>query len=120
MSCSDAFGPIDIAVANAGIIDPGPDLGSTPNRSVASSTSTLLAHVWLAQAVLPTMVPRGGGALIQKISSAALITGPSGMGCTLTKHGALDLAEWISLDYRQQGCGWCASAPTREHRTARP
>jgi hypothetical protein len=45
----------------------------------------LLAHVWAARAVLP----RGGGYLLQTISSAALITGPSGPGYTMTKHGAL-------------------------------
>jgi NAD(P)-dependent dehydrogenase (short-subunit alcohol dehydrogenase family) len=63
----------------------------------------LLAHVWMAQEVLPAMIERGNGALIQTISSAALITGPSGMGYTLTKHGALGFAEWVALNYADAG-----------------
>ena len=63
----------------------------------------LLAHVWLAQFVLPGMIERGHGALIQTISSAALITGPSGMAYTLTKHGALGFAEWVALNHAHDG-----------------
>ena len=33
-----------------------------------------------ARAVVPAMVARGGGYLLRTISSAALITGPSGPG----------------------------------------
>jgi len=40
---------------------------------------------------------------VQTISSAALITGPSGMGYTLTKHGALGFAEWVALNYSHRG-----------------
>jgi short-subunit dehydrogenase len=63
----------------------------------------LLSHVWAAQLVVPGMVERGGGHLVQTISSAALITGPSGMGYTLTKHGALGFAEWVALNYAHLG-----------------
>ena len=99
-AATEAFGPVDIAVSNAGIVDPGPDLDSTEEQVRRIVDINLLAHVWMARAVLPTMVARGGGALIQTISSAALITGPSGMGYTMTKHGALGFAEWIALNYR--------------------
>jgi short-subunit dehydrogenase len=49
------------------------------------------------------MIERGRGYLVQTISSAALITGPSGMGYTLTKHGALGFAEWVALNHSHQG-----------------
>src|SRR5262245_56088664 len=97
------FGPVDIAVSNAGITDLGPDLDSTVHQVRRIVDVNLLAHVWMAQAVLPMMLESGGGALIQTISSAALITGPSGMGYTMTKHGALGIAEWITLNYRDAG-----------------
>lgn len=97
------FGPVDIAVSNAGITDLGPDLDSTVEQIRRIVDVNLLAHVWMAQAVLPMMVESGGGALIQTISSAALITGPSGMGYTMTKHGALGFAEWIALNYGDDG-----------------
>ena len=98
-----AFGPVAVAVSNAGIGDQGPDLASTPEQVRRIVDVNLLAHVWLAQEVLPGMIERGEGALIQTISSAALITGPSGMGYTLTKHGALGFAEWVTLNHRHHG-----------------
>jgi NAD(P)-dependent dehydrogenase (short-subunit alcohol dehydrogenase family) len=99
----EAFGPVEVAVSNAGITDRGPDLGSTVEQVRRIVDINLLAHVWLAQAVLPGMVARGHGALVQTISSAALITGPSGMGYTLTKHGALGFAEWVALNHAHRG-----------------
>ena len=98
-----AYGPVDIAVSNAGITDQGPDLDSSVGQVRRIVDVNLLAHVWMAQDVLPAMVERGSGALIQTISSAALITGPSGMGYTLTKHGALGFAEWVALNYADAG-----------------
>jgi NAD(P)-dependent dehydrogenase (short-subunit alcohol dehydrogenase family) len=97
------LGPVDIAVSNAGITDLGPDLASTPDQIRRIVDINLLAHVWLAQLVLPGMIERRSGALIQTISSAALITGPSGMGYTLTKHGALGFAEWVALNHARDG-----------------
>jgi hypothetical protein len=56
-----------------------------------------------ARAVVPSMLARGEGYLLQTISSAALITGPSAPGYTTTKHGALGFAEWLTLNYGHLG-----------------
>ena len=98
-----AFGPIAVFCSNAGITDMGDGLASTPAQIDRIVAINLLAHVWAAQAVIPSMVQRGGGYLVQTISSAALITGPSGVGYTLTKHGALGFAEWVALNYAHLG-----------------
>ena len=97
------LGPVELAASNAGITDLGDGLASTVEQVRAITDINLLSHVWMAQAVVPGMVERGHGALVQTISSAALITGPSGMGYTLTKHGALGFAEWIALNYGHLG-----------------
>jgi NAD(P)-dependent dehydrogenase (short-subunit alcohol dehydrogenase family) len=81
----------------------GDGISSTTEQVRRIIEINLLAHVWAAQALLPGMVERGRGWLVQTISSAALITGPSGMGYTLTKHGALGFAEWVALNYRHLG-----------------
>lgn len=99
----DAFGPVLVFCSNAGIGDQGPDLASTGAQVERIVGVNLLAHVWAAQEVVPAMVDAGEGYLVQTISSAALITGPSGMGYTLTKHGALGFAEWIALNYAHLG-----------------
>jgi NAD(P)-dependent dehydrogenase (short-subunit alcohol dehydrogenase family) len=103
-SATDAYGPIDIFCSNAGYSDPAPgDLAQSPEQWRQIVDVNLLAHVWAAQQVVPSMVERGGGYLVQTLSSAALITGPSGPGYTLTKHGALGFAEWLSLNYGHLG-----------------
>ncbi len=97
------LGPVELAASNAGITDLGDGLASSADQVRRITDINLLAHVWMAQAVVPGMVERGHGALVQTISSAALITGPSGMGYTLTKHGALGFAEWMALNYAHLG-----------------
>jgi NAD(P)-dependent dehydrogenase (short-subunit alcohol dehydrogenase family) len=99
----DAYGPVHVCCSNAGITDVGPDLDSTPEQVERIVGVNLLAHVWAAQEVVPAMLDAGEGYLVQTISSAALITGPSGMGYTLTKHGALGFAEWLALTYGHRG-----------------
>ena len=98
-----AFGSVHVFCSNAGIGDRSPDLESTAAQVREIVDVNLLAHVWAAQQVVPGMVERGEGYIVQTISSAALITGPSGMGYTLTKHGALGFAEWLALNYAHRG-----------------
>ena len=103
-AAEDAFGPVDVFCSNAGFSDPAPgDLSQPVEAWQRIVDVNLMAHIWAARAVVPSMVTRGGGYLLQTISSAALITGPSGPGYTMTKHGALGFAEWIALNYRHQG-----------------
>jgi NAD(P)-dependent dehydrogenase (short-subunit alcohol dehydrogenase family) len=98
-----AVGPVDVVCSNAGIMDAEAGLAATPEQVRRVVDVNLLAHVWAAQAALPAMVERGRGWLVQTISSAALITGPSPMGYALTKHGALGFAEWVALNYGHLG-----------------
>src|SRR3954469_7165284 len=100
----ERFGPIDVFCSNAGYTDPAPgDLSAAPDAFRRIVDVNQLAHVWAARRVVPSMVERGAGYLLQTISSAALITGPSGPGYTTSKHGALGFAEWLALNYGHRG-----------------
>jgi NAD(P)-dependent dehydrogenase (short-subunit alcohol dehydrogenase family) len=100
----ERYGPVDVFCSNAGYSDPAPgDLSAEPEAWERITAVNMLAHVWAARAVVPAMLERGGGYLLQTISSAALITGPSGPGYTMTKHGALGFAEWLTLNYGHRG-----------------
>jgi NAD(P)-dependent dehydrogenase (short-subunit alcohol dehydrogenase family) len=82
---TSAFGPVHVFCSNAGYSDPAPgDMAVSPEA-------------------MRRMVDAGGGHLVQTLSSAALITGPSAPGYTLTKHGALGYAEWLALNYGHLG-----------------
>jgi NAD(P)-dependent dehydrogenase (short-subunit alcohol dehydrogenase family) len=99
-----AFGPIDVFCSNAGYSDRPPgDLTQTVQQWHDIVQVNLMAHVWAARRVVPSMIERGRGYLLQTISSAALITGPSGPGYTVTKHGALGFAEWLTLNHGHEG-----------------
>lgn len=103
-TAEEAFGPIDVFCSNAGYSDrPPADLNQPDHQWHDIVGVNLLAHVWAARRVVPSMIERGRGYLLQTISSAALITGPSGPGYTMTKHGALGFAEWLTLNYGDQG-----------------
>jgi NAD(P)-dependent dehydrogenase (short-subunit alcohol dehydrogenase family) len=97
------FGPVSAFCSNAGFTDSGDGLTQTPESIRRIVDVNMLSHVWAAQAVLPAMLDQGEGWLIQTISSAALITGPSFMGYTMSKHGALGFAEWLALNYLHRG-----------------
>jgi NAD(P)-dependent dehydrogenase (short-subunit alcohol dehydrogenase family) len=98
----DAFGPVGVFCSNAGITGSF-GLESTPEQIDEITRVNLLAHVWAAQAVAPAMVERGGGHLVQTLSSAALLGGAAPMGYTFTKFGALGFAEWLQLTYGDRG-----------------
>jgi NAD(P)-dependent dehydrogenase (short-subunit alcohol dehydrogenase family) len=103
-AATDALGHIDVFCSNAGFSDPAPgDLSQPVEAWQRIVDVNLMAHVWAARAVVPSMVAHGGGYLLQTLSSAALITGPSGPGYTLTKHGGLGFAEWLALNYHHHG-----------------
>ena len=112
-----AHGPVDVFCSNAGILDRAPGLTPTREQVEEITRVNLLAHVWAAQEVLPSMVERGGGHLVSTISSAGLIAGPADMGYTFTKHGALGLAEWIAVNYAHLGRQGDVPVPERrQHR----
>jgi NAD(P)-dependent dehydrogenase (short-subunit alcohol dehydrogenase family) len=99
----NAFGPVDVFCSNAGFTDPPGDVVQTIEAWHRIIDVNLLAHVWAARRVVPGMLERGEGYLLQTISSAALITGPSGAGYTASKHGALGFAEWLALNFGDKG-----------------
>jgi short-subunit dehydrogenase len=59
--------------------------------------------VYAARAVLPAMVERGDGYLLQTVSTIALSTQPDKASYSVTKHAALALGEWLALHYRPRG-----------------
>jgi NAD(P)-dependent dehydrogenase (short-subunit alcohol dehydrogenase family) len=63
----------------------------------------VMAHVWAARALLPQMVQRGEGYLINTASAAGLLTQVSSLVYSVTKHAAVSLAEWLAIEYGERG-----------------
>ena len=96
------YGQIDLFCSNAGMFIPGgidaPDEDWLKMRDIH-----LLAHVYAARAVLPGMLARGEGYLLQTVSAAGLLTSLESVVYAVTKHAALGLAEWLSMTYGDAG-----------------
>jgi NAD(P)-dependent dehydrogenase (short-subunit alcohol dehydrogenase family) len=104
------YGQIDLFCSNAGIFIPGgidaPDADWLKMRDIH-----LLAHVYAARAVLPGMLARGDGYLLQTVSAAGLLTSLESVVYAVTKHAALGLAEWLSMTYGDAGIKVTALCP---------
>lgn len=96
------FGRVDVLCSNAGIIrDGGID---TPDAEWQRCWDVnLMAHVYGARAVLPQMVSRGEGYLLNTASAAGLLAHPGSATYNVTKHAAVSLAEWLAINYGDKG-----------------
>ena len=100
---TDAGGPIDIFISNAGV--PGAMGGpEAPDESFDEAWRVnVMAHVWAARALLPEMLERGDGYLVNTASAAGLLTQVSSLVYSVTKHAAVALAEWLAIEYGDRG-----------------
>ncbi len=96
------YGEIDLFCSNAGIAIPGGFEVSNPDwRRIIDIN--LMAHVYAARAVLPSMLARGEGYLLQTASAAGLLSQIGSAPYAVTKHAAVAFAEWLSLTYGSAG-----------------
>jgi NAD(P)-dependent dehydrogenase (short-subunit alcohol dehydrogenase family) len=99
-----ANGPIDIFFSNAGIPGPsgGPEAGPDAEWDETWRVN-VMAHVWASRAVLPGMLERGEGYLVNTASAAGLLTQVSALAYSVTKSAAVSLAEWLHITYGDAG-----------------
>jgi NAD(P)-dependent dehydrogenase (short-subunit alcohol dehydrogenase family) len=99
-----SYGEIDIWFSNAGYAGPRqPDDLQDDSLWELGWQLHVMAHVHAAREVLPSMLERGDGYLLQTASVVALATQPDKAAYTVTKHAALSLAEWLATTYGPKG-----------------
>jgi len=98
----EAFGGVDLFVANAGVaVGGGPE---TPDHEWELAWQVnVLAHVHAARHVLPEWLERGRGHFVATVSAAGLLTMPGAAPYAVTKHAALAFAEWMAITYGDRG-----------------
>jgi NAD(P)-dependent dehydrogenase (short-subunit alcohol dehydrogenase family) len=94
-------GPIDLWCSNAGVAL-GPDLGSDQDWH-RSFEVHVMAHVHVARTLLPRMAARGRGHLLVTASAAGLLTEMDAAAYSVTKHGAVAVAEWLAIRHGDDG-----------------
>ncbi len=98
----EANGPIDLFCSNAGYVTSGGL--EVSNESINQMWDVhVMSHIYAARAVLPSMIARGEGYLLNTASAAGLLTQIGSMSYAVTKHAAVALAEWLSVTHHHQG-----------------
>lgn len=108
----DAFGRVDVACNNAGILDrlvPVHDLSDELWDRVMGVNLTGAFRV--CRAVLPGMLERGAGVIVNTHSISSHLGGRGGAAYTVSKHGILGLTRAIAATYGDRGIRCNGIAP---------
>ena len=99
---TEAYGVIDLFCSNAGIGTPGG--ADEPNEIWQHIWEVnVMAHVYAARHVLPGMLARGEGYILATASAAGLLSQIGSAPYSVTKHGAVAFAEWLSITHGDAG-----------------
>ncbi len=103
-------GGIDIFVSNAGYAQGG-GLGLPSEDWKKMMEVHAWSHLYAAQAVIPKMIERGGGYLLNTASAAGLLTQFDSGPYAISKHASVALAEWLAINYQASGIGVSVLCP---------
>lgn len=103
-------GPIDLFCSNAGFsIDGGLEVDD--DGWIQLWNLHVMAHLYAARAVVPSMKAAGGGYLLQTVSAAGLLSSLTSLPYTVTKHASLAFAEWLAITHREHNIKVSALCP---------
>src|SRR6266536_6679207 len=106
------FGQVDLVCSNAGVAF-GRGLDAGDEDWAQAWSVNVMAHVFAARAVLPSMLARGAGYLLHTCSAAGLLTNPGDAPYTVSKHAAVAFAEWLAVTYGDKGVRISVLCPQR-------
>src|ERR1700749_1215928 len=101
-AAEDKYGPVDIFFSNAGMSRKGQETASDADWDVSWRVH-VMSHVFAARALLPGMLERGSGYLLNTASAAGLLASLNSMPYGVTKNAAVALAEHLAIQYGDRG-----------------
>jgi len=108
----DEYGRIDMFISNAGVgfgdaesgaISAEGGMNPIDDRWQVSWEVNVMAHVYAARVLVPRMLRRGGGHLVNVASAAGLLSQIGDAAYSATKHAAVGFAESLAIDYGDEG-----------------
>lgn len=111
----EEFGQVDIFVSNAGLgVSDAPGWSATgaPNKSWQLCWDVnVMSQVYAARAVLPEMIERGSGYLLNTASAAGLMMQMGDAAYTATKHASVGFSKSLAVTHGHQGIGVSVLCP---------
>lgn len=106
-------GPVDIFVSNAGLGKGDPShAASQPDADWMLNWQVhVMAHVYASRALLPQMIERGSGHLVNVASAAGLLNQIGDAAYSATKHAAVSFAESLAITHGSDGIGVSVVCP---------
>ena len=100
-----SFGQVDIFVSNAGFGLMEPDHAASSSNDIWQSQWEVhvMSHVYAARNLLPKMIARGDGYLVNTASAAGLLAQIGDAAYSATKHAAVSFAESLHIRHADQG-----------------
>ena len=110
---TQAQGPVDIFVSNAGLGKGDPShAASQPDEDWMLNWQVhVMAHVYASRALLPQMIERGSGHLVNVASAAGLLNQIGDAAYSATKHAAVSFAESLAITHGADGIGVSVLCP---------
>lgn len=104
-SAEQALGDIDLFCSNAGfgLGEPSHAASATNDVWQKNWDVHVMAHVYASRALLPKMIERGDGYLVNTASAAGLLSQIGDAAYTATKHAAVAFAESLAISHADDG-----------------
>lgn len=118
---SRTLGPIDILVNNAGIIAVAPLANQSVRRFEEAMNTHLYGALYTTQAVLPEMLRRGNGMIVNIASIGGLVAVPHLLPYTASKFALVGFSRGLHAELRSKGihvltvCPWLMRTGSHLH-----
>ena len=109
--CESRYGRIDLFCSNAGAGGEGVLTDAENTVWQLQWELHVMSHVYAARAVLPGMLERGQGYLLNTASAAGLLAALGSGPYSVTKAAAVKLAEFIAITHGDDGIGVSVLCP---------